>query len=108
MIPLSTTTITIERPTSGLDGAELPTYSTVISRVPAHVSSPSGTTTRNNGAQEVTSASLSCGPGVDLRRQDRVIDENTGDVWYVTFVRKRRGLGLDRTTAGLDFARGST
>lgn len=107
MIPLSTTTVTIERPTAGADAFEAVTYAEVAVAVPGHVSSPSGTEARGSGTQEAVSATLALVPGTDVRRQDRVTDDSTGDIWQVEWVRARQGLGLDRVVAGLNAVTGT-
>lgn len=108
MIPLSTTTVQVDRPTVGADAYELSTYTTVATGVPGHVSGPSGSEQRGSGTQESVDGTLSVGYGVDIERQDRVTDEKTGDVWMVSWTRTRRGLGLDRRTVGLTAVTGST
>lgn len=101
-IPFSTTTITVER--SDQDGTKDAYdgvgYSTVISGVRAVIGSPSGAETNVGGSSEDVSARLNCDP-IDLRHDDRVTDEQTGETWLVAWTRRRLGLGLDHTVAGL-------
>lgn len=98
-IPFNTTTITVTR-ASGGDALDRGAPATVVSGVRAVVSGPSGSEIVTAGASEIESASLRCDP-CDLRHGDTVTDDSTGDVWRVTYARKRVGMGIDHMTAGL-------
>lgn len=103
MIPLATTTVTIE------DGAtpepyEATTWAERASGVPAHLSSPSGRERTGDAGGERIDAVLLCDSTV--ARGDRVTDAGTGDVFRVAWVQARTGLGLDHTRAGLVRATG--
>lgn len=101
-IPVSTTTITVER--SDQDGTKDAydgvSYSTVYSGVRAVIGSPGGAETNEGGSSEDVSARLNCDP-ITLRHDDRVIDEQTGETWLVTWTRRRIGFGLDHVVAQL-------
>ncbi len=102
MLPIATTTITVQR--SNQDGTrddyDGVTYSTITTGVRAVISEPGGTETVRGGTSETLSARLNCDP-IDLRHDDRVIDETTNETWEVTWARRRYGLGLDHTVADL-------
>lgn len=102
MIPLSTNTISVLR--SDQDGTKDDydgvTYSTLATGVRAVISSPSGSETNAGGSSEQVSFRLNCDP-TDLRHDDRIVDEATGDIYMVTWTRRRVGLGLDHTVADL-------
>lgn len=98
MIPLATTTVTIEDAATP-EPYEATTWSTRASGVPAHVSSPSGSERTGDAGGERIDAVLLCDSTV--ARGDRVTDAGTGDVFRVAWVQARTGLGLDHTRAGL-------
>lgn len=101
-LPLSTTTVTVRRPTAGEDRYETASATpTVASGVAAHVSSPSGAELNAGGQQEQVDAVLLCEAGTDVSHYDEITDDTTGDVWTVAWTRQRVGLGLDHTIAGL-------
>lgn len=101
-IPLATTTVSVRR--YNLDDVDpydpKPTPTTVTSGVPAVISSPSGTEQVEGGQQEVVTFRLDCDP-VDLQHDDQIVDDATGDVFEVVWVRNRVGFGLDYTQAEL-------
>lgn len=103
MIPLTTTTVTIEAP-SRPEPYEATTWSTRVAGVPAHVSSPSGAERSGDAGGERIDAVLLCDSTVE--RNDRVTDEGTGAVYRVAWSLERTGLGLDHTRAGLVAATG--
>ncbi|MGK2948990.1 MAG: hypothetical protein ACSLFP_10475 [Acidimicrobiales bacterium] len=100
MLPLATTTITIERPSS-TDPYETPTTTDVACGVAAHIGSPSGNEVDQGGQQERVDAVLLAKAGIGLLHTDLVVDDGTGDRYRVVWVRQRQGLGLDHTRAGL-------
>lgn len=98
MIPLSTTTVTVE------DGAtpepyETTTFTARAAGVAAHVSSPSGQERAGSDGLERIDAVLLADTTVE--RGDRVTDDLTGAVYRVVWTADRVGLGLDHTKAGL-------
>lgn len=105
-LPLTTTTITVQRPSAGVDPYEVDTYITVASGHPAVISRPSGSGLRVGGDQQTISATLLADP-VDIRRYDRVTDEATGRVYDVVWSNDRYELGLAHTKAGLTFTDGA-
>lgn len=106
---LTTTTITVRRPTDG-DPYETSVGDppAVAEGVPAHIGSPSGAEARIGGQQEAVSAVLLVDPDVDVARTDIVDDEATGERYDVAWVRRRTGLGLDHTKAGLTAFKGAS
>lgn len=108
MIPLSTTTVRIDRvplsPTR--DSYDVPpAAATVATGVRAHLSAPSGREVLAGGSKEVIDRHLDCDV-VDVLHGDTVTDLTTGTVYTVVWVHKRLGLGLDRCEAGLRVAAG--
>jgi hypothetical protein len=101
-LPLATTTITIER--SDQDGTKDAydgvSFASIATGIRAVIGSPSGTETAQAGSSEQVGARLNADP-CDLRHDDRVTDETTGEVWLVTWTRRRYGLGLDHQVADL-------
>lgn len=102
MIPIATTTITVER--SDQDGTkdtiDAVTFTSYLSGVRAVIGSPGGAETNVGGSSEDVSARLNCDP-IDLRHDDRVLDDSTGLRYEVTWTRRRVGFGLDHTVASL-------
>lgn len=98
-LPISTTTITVARLGTG-DAMDAPDFETLTTGVPAVIGSPSGVETVASGSSEQVTARLDCDP-CDLRHGDRVTDAATGDVWEVTWIRRRVGLGLDHMVGEL-------
>lgn len=114
MIPLSTTTIRVERVPTVDDGGDpvdpydpQPDAEIVAEAVRAVISSPTGRERNIGGTQSAVEFSLSCDP-VDLRHTDTVHDEATGLTYQVVWVTSRPsgGLGLDHTRAGLKMVSG--
>lgn len=101
-LPLATTRITVLR--SDQDGSkdeyDTLTFAPIASGVRAVVSSPRGAEQNQNGSSEDVSFRLDCDP-TDLRHDDRITDETTGETFEVTWTRRRVGLGLDHTVADL-------
>lgn len=100
-VPFSTTTVTVES-VSEPEPGEGRTFSTVASKVRAHVSTPTGREALvPGGGRARTDAVLLCDP-VTLEHTDRVTDETTGEAWEVAWVQARNGLGLDHMKAGIN------
>ena len=104
MIPLPTTTVTIERPGADTDQFDTPTWTVVATGVQAHIGSPGGQENRDGGARSDETGRLVCNPTAILAR-DRVTDESTGQVWGVEWV-QQRGPFLAHTVAQLTRAVG--
>jgi hypothetical protein len=107
MLPITTTTIRIERPNIGLDPYEDVVHTIVYDNVPGVVSVAAGSDVRVGGDQQTLLAELHIDPRYDLQRSDRVIDNTTGEMWIVTWVRRRYELGLEYTKAGLTRTEGA-
>ena len=100
MTLLTTTTVTVKRPTTG-DPYEPATAPTVDAGVPAHISGPTGQEIDQGGQLEAVDAVLLCAYGTDVTHTDLIVDDGTGNEYRVAWVRDRQGLGLDHTKAGL-------
>ncbi len=103
MIPFAVTTITVRRvaadPTrDGYDPAPAPTVTATAVR--AVISSPSGMETLTAGERTTVTFTLTADP-TDLRSDDTVTDDTTGETYRVEWTRQRRGLGLAHTTGRL-------
>lgn len=100
MIPLSTTTVTVEEMTEAEPG-EGRTASTIAIGIRAVIGSPTGAEAYlpGGGTSQVTDI-LNCDP-VAVTHTCRVTDETTGAVYEVEWIRQRIGLGLDHTKCGL-------
>lgn len=107
MLPLVTTTVTIERPQTGIDPFEDQSWSVVGSSVPGTISGSSGAGRDAGGAQQTLQAKLFVDEGVDVRKADRITDGTSGEVWRVLWVRKRYELGLGHVVAGLEAVEGA-
>lgn len=100
MLPLATTTVTVERPADG-DPYETATSTAVSAGTPAHIGSPTGREVDRGGQLERIDAVLLAAPGLDLTHTDLVTDDTTGQQYRVGWVDHRQGLGLDHVKAGL-------
>jgi hypothetical protein len=107
MIPLASTTVTVQRTRSLGDPYEPAQVDTIAAGVSAHISGPSGTDVRVGGQQEVVDAVLYVAASADVVRADQIADEVTGERWTVTWTRVRRGVGLDHRQAGLVAVKGA-
>jgi hypothetical protein len=101
MLPLATSTFTIER-ASNIDGdsGDPLTFSTVDSGVPGTSMFYSGSASVAHGDRERVDARIALDIDYALEHTDVLTDEQTGDVWKVAWVRKRIGLGLDHYIVG--------
>lgn len=100
MIPISTTTITVERGDASGDAYDGVTYSTVYRGIRAVIGSPGGSEVNEGGSSQQATARLNCDP-IILHHTDRVTDDETGIVYEVTFTARRLGVGIDHTVADL-------
>jgi hypothetical protein len=100
MIAVSTTTIT-HRTGAETEPGEGRTFTTAQSRVRATIGSPTGKDLlAAGGGREVIDAVLNCDP-ITASHYDRIVDDDTAEVWEIVWVQNRNGLGLDHTRAGL-------
>lgn len=101
-IPLATTTITVLR--SDQDGTrdafDTLTFAEIATAVRAVIGSESGSETNTSSSSQDVTFRLDCDV-CDLRHDDRVSDEQTGDIFEVEWVWLRGGLGLDHLEASL-------
>lgn len=101
---LPTTTVAISD-ASTPEPFETTTTTLRAAGVAAHISSPSGRERAGvDGGERIDAVLLF---DTTVARNDRVADENTGDVYRVAWVQARTGLGLDHTKAGLVRATGA-
>lgn len=108
MIPLATTTISVRRLAADPSRDPYdpqPEPEVVASGIRAHIASPSGRERTAGGSQEVVEFRLTCDP-TEFRHTDRVQDEQSGELYRVTWARQRHGFGLDQVQAGLRQVRG--
>jgi hypothetical protein len=105
MLPLATTTVTVERP-AVQDGDpdddwfdQAPTV--IAAGMACTITSPSGDDSVVAGHKEVVDAVLHAPPTPLLTHLDLVVDDTSGDRWRIVWVRRRQGLGLDHQVAGL-------
>jgi hypothetical protein len=131
MLPLATTTISVQRlralapsvaaapirdpygegydtetDASPTNGTQRPDQRDLVARgVRAHISSPSGSEQRQGGSSETLTWTLGC-EDCPMEHYDWVLDESTGQVYEVVWVARRTGLGLDHITAGLRIVKG--
>lgn len=101
MIPLNTTTITVYRSNQdGTKDAGEVTYLPLHAGVRAVIGGHTGNELATSGSSEHVSARLDCDP-IDLRHDDHVHDDRTGERWLVSWTRRRLGFGIDHTVAEL-------
>jgi hypothetical protein len=107
MIPLSTTTIEIRRLAATEDGyVPSSNPSTVVATaVRAHLSAPMGAETLAGGSKERIDRHLDCDLS-DVREGDQIVDLVDSTIYVVAWSQDVRGLGLDRTEAGLRLVTG--
>lgn len=110
MIPIATTTITINRqifdPKADRADPNPPYPETIVDGVRAVISAPSGSNKLSGGDRIVYSAQLTCDP-CDLRQNDSVVEPD-GTEWRCLWSRRQRGLGLDHQIAALRLVTGAT
>lgn len=109
MIPFATTTVDFERPSARDEDSDIAQeWVPVAYVVPGNVVSPNGTDAVIGGEQEVVDAVLIVGLEVGFTPTylDRATDRGTGEVYQVTWVRRRQGFGLDHWRMGLRAVKG--
>lgn len=102
MLPLATTTVSVlERPDT-VDPYEDTgdDWTPIHTGVAAHISDPSGTERAIGGQQSEINAVL-LADTTAIAHTHRILDESTGDIYLIEWVRQRQGLALDHTKAGL-------
>lgn len=105
---IPTTTVRIVRTDAVTDPYEPGTETAVASGVYAHISTPNGFDRAVGGDQELVTAVALLPPGLDVRYYDNLIDEATGERYFVAWTRRRNGLGLDHVKAGLRAVKGAS
>ena len=112
-LPLTTTTLTLDRPTNLTgDSAEELNFQTIATGIPGAVVFPTGSESVIQGDRERVDGKVEIEPqNFMIYRYDRFTDEQTGNVWSVSYARLRQGLGLDHWEIGVyavaGIARGS-
>lgn len=100
MIPLATTTVSVERRGDESANYEAVTLTPIASGVRAHIGTPSGTEFLKGGSRETVTFRLDCDP-VELDSECEVTDDRTGERYQVIWAKQRSGFGLDHTVADL-------
>lgn len=99
-LPVATTRITVYRTDADgtADAFDRPAPTVIYAGVPAVIGGHSGSETTLGGSAQTRQARLDCDP-IDLRHDDTVVDDTTGDTWHVIWCAHRTGLGVDHTVA---------
>jgi hypothetical protein len=112
-IPLSTTLVTITRPTFPSTSPSpdpydsTPTLTVIASGVRATIAPPTSATVRLvGGDRDVYNSKLICDP-TPVAVDDTVTDTVTGNVWTVLWVQASPQLGLSHTIAGIRLVTGA-
>lgn len=106
IVLIPTTTVSIKRPDGTNDPYEPGSETAVASGVAAHIGDPSGSDQRVGGDKEIVTAVALLPAGTDVAYSDDLVDERTGDRYFVAWTRSRAGLGLDHVKVGLRAVRG--
>ena len=111
MIPLATTTITVQRTevppdTDGYE-ADPPAPTEIASGIRAVVSPPGASVSLAGGDRVVTRTRITSDP-VDCRSGDTVIDDSTCQCWLVDSVQQIAGLGVTHTLIQVRYVTGAT
>lgn len=109
-VPLATSTYTFSRLTNGdADSTEAAVYTDVVTGVRGTTTFVTGYEIVRQGSVEQVDARILCDPvqDVSLSHSDRVTDEKTGEVWSISFVRQRQGLGLNHLVVGVNAQSGA-
>lgn len=101
MIPLAVNSYTVQRADMSGDSGDELTFANVATGVRGSSVYYSGTESVMQGDRERVDARIFIDPVYDVRYYDRLVDEITGDVWSISFVRKRVGFGLDHLVCGV-------
>ena len=100
-LPIVTTSFTFLR-ASNIDGdSEDPmVWEVQATGIPGDTSYFSGAESVAHGDRERVDCRIFLDTLLDIRHYDRLIDEQSGDEWEVSYSRKRQGLGLDHLLIG--------
>lgn len=100
---LWTTRVDVERPDSygDDDPYEAQSWEELATNVAAHIGSPSGRDQQVGGGKETIDAVLHAPAALLLAHGDRVTEPASGETWVVSWVQRRRGVGLDHQRAGM-------
>ena len=84
-----------------LDGQDESVFELLTSGVRGCSVYHSGSESVAQGQRERVDVRIMCDvPEVDIHHYDRIVDTATGQTWYIAFVRKRIGFGLDHLVCG--------
>lgn len=103
---IPTTTISVRRGVGIVDPYEAAAETVVSTGVAAHISSPGGFDQAVGGDKELVTAVALLPDGTDIVYSDELVDERTGERYFVAWVRSRAGVGLDHVKAGLRAVKG--
>lgn len=106
MITLATTTVTVQTGSEDEPGEGI-TWTTGARHVRAHFSTPSGSELARPGGGMTTITATALLDPCTVSHTDRLVDDQTGEVWQVEWCRTRRGLGLDHVEAGVKRVEGA-
>jgi hypothetical protein len=85
-----------------VDGQDESLFELLVSGIRGCTVYHSGTESVTAGQRERVDARIMCDiPDVEIYHYDRIVDTTTDQVWYVSFVRKRVGFGLDHLVCGV-------
>lgn len=107
MLPLTTTRVDLYRPLIADEDVPV-ARSAYRHNLSAVVHSDVGQERTNGGQTEDVIGRLDIGIDPGLAHWDQVYDRKTGRWWEVTWVRARKGLGLDHVEAGLRQTQGAS
>jgi hypothetical protein len=106
VIPLATTTIRVERvaPDGTRDPYDTqPAATTIAQGIRAHISTSRGDEDRGGTDRSIVHFRLACDQfAAGLLHTDRVVDEQSGEVYEIRWAVARTALGLDHFHAGMD------
>lgn len=106
-LPLTTTSVTIQRPADGVDPYEDQGLTVVATGVRGVVSGSAGGGIDRGGAQEVLTATLYVEQEADVKHYDIITDETSGQRWRAQWMRERYELGLGHKVVGLEAVAGA-
>jgi hypothetical protein len=110
MIPVSSTTITVQRDVAAQTddpyGETTVTLTTIATNVRAVISPPSGLARLVGGSRSVYDAMLRCDP-TSIDPQDVVTDDSSGQQWTVLWVTNPSAFGITFTEAALRIVEGA-
>lgn len=101
MIPLATSSYTVERADMSGDSGDELSFVAVATGVRGTSVYYSGTESVMQGDRERVDGRIMLDTDFQVKYYDRLVDETTGDTWALSFVRKRLGFGLEHLVCGV-------